>query len=695
MSFLTPLFWAGLGLLAIPIIIHLTQRQRSEVTPFPSLMFLRKVPFKTSNRRRIRHPLLFALRCLAVALLAAAFTRPFFEGGATAGGESARDVVILIDNSASLRHGGRWERAVDEARRVGADLAEGDRVSVVTFNERAEERLALTGDLLTLGATLDRLEPTDLGTRIASGLQLAGRILDESERADREVVLVTDFQRTGWDDQGRSRLPDGVMLTPISVAGEREANLAVADARFAGGVGGRFRIVARVTNMGDEPADAVPVSLELSGRAVATRSVDLGSRGAATVSFEDVPLPEGQIRGRISIPGDDLAIDDELRFMATAEPGLEVLILEGARGRTDRSLFVERALAIGDEPRVRPVRRPLGQLDGAWLASASAIILNDANLTDDGRASRIADWVEGGGALFVALGANANPGQWATAGADLLGGIAGGVEDRTSAGGVRISWLDYDHPIFELFATPRSGDFSEARFFRFRGFEPGAEASVIARFEGGEPALVEHVVGEGRVLVWMSTLDRFWNDLALQPVYLPFIHRSLLHATRYRDPQRWISAGDVLELGALVGGGSAAGAEAALQRDWILVDPDGGRNPIELVDGPNWIEFDRVGFYQIEELDAGTEPLTVAVNTPLAESDLAAVAPERIAGSVLGAGAGQGTSAGGVPAGDEDPTRRELWWFLLLAAAIVLVVESLVANRWTRRRPTSGLAEQS
>jgi hypothetical protein len=101
MSFLTPLFWAGLGLLAIPIIIHLTQRQRSEVTPFPSLMFLRKVPFKTSNRRRIRHPLLFALRCLAIALLAAAFTRPFFEGGATAGGESARDVVILIDNSAT------------------------------------------------------------------------------------------------------------------------------------------------------------------------------------------------------------------------------------------------------------------------------------------------------------------------------------------------------------------------------------------------------------------------------------------------------------------------------------------------------------------------------------------------------------------------------------------------------------------
>ncbi|MDH3734941.1 MAG: BatA domain-containing protein [Gemmatimonadota bacterium] len=695
MSFLTPLFWAGLGLLAVPIIIHLTQRQRSEVTAFPSLMFLRKIPFKTSNRRRIRHPLLFALRCLAIALMVAAFARPFVAGPGAVAGDSARDVVILIDNSASLRYDGRWDAALDEARSIAGGLAEGDRAALVTFNERAAEEMSLTGDLLTLGSAIDRLEPTDLGTRIEAGLQLAGRILDQSERADREVVLITDFQRTGWEDQGRSRLPDGVSLTPVSLAGDGDANLVVADARFSGGEGGRFRIVARVANMGDEPVQDLPVSLELSGRAVATRPLDIGPRGAATVSFDDVPLPEGQIRGRVSIPGDALALDDELRFMATAEPGLEVLILEGTRGRTDRSLFVERALAIGDEPRVRPVRRPATQLDPAWLVTASAIVLNDANVSDGGRATLLAEWVEAGGALFVALGANSDPGQWAAPAAALLGGQAGRVEDRTSTGGVRVSSLDYDHPIFEVFSTPRSGDFSEARFFRFRAFEPGDDARVLARFEAGEPALVEHVVGEGRVLVWMSTLDRFWNDLALQPVFLPFIHRSLMHATRYREPQRWVSAGDLVELGTLVGGGSAAGAEQALTKEWVLVTPEGDRAPVEIADGPTWIEFDQTGFYQVEELGASDEPLTVAVNAALPESDLAPVAPERILSSVVGAGAGQPPTDGGAVPAEDEPARRELWWFLLLAAALVLVAESVIANRWTRRRPTSGLARST
>ena len=69
MSLLAPALLAGLGLLIVPVLIHLTQRRRSEVTAFPSLMFLREIPFRATQRRRLRHPLLFALRCLALILI--------------------------------------------------------------------------------------------------------------------------------------------------------------------------------------------------------------------------------------------------------------------------------------------------------------------------------------------------------------------------------------------------------------------------------------------------------------------------------------------------------------------------------------------------------------------------------------------------------------------------------------------------
>ena len=62
---------------------------------------------------------------------------------------------------------------------------------------------------------------------------------------------------------------------------------------------------------------------------------------------------------------------------------------------------------------------------------------------------------------------------------------------------------------------------------------------MLARFDGGAPALLERRVGSGRVLLWASTLDLSWSDLPLKPVFLPFVHRvgaapRGLHASRRR-----------------------------------------------------------------------------------------------------------------------------------------------------------------
>ena len=79
----------------------------------------------------------------------------------------------------------------------------------------------------------------------------------------------------------------------------------------------------------------------------------------------------------------------------------------------------------------------------------------------------------------------------------------------------------------------------------------------------------------------------------------------------------------------------------------------------------------------------------------MTESDLASVATERVVEAVAGVAP---TAAGivgedGAAAEEETvPRRAELWWVLLLLAGLVLGAESVLANRWTRRRPVSGLA---
>ncbi len=115
MSFLSPLFFLGLATIVVPILVHLIQRERKRVIEFPSLMFIQKIPYQSVRRRRIRHWFLLLMRAAAIALFVAAFARPFFPGGsaaiAAAGGN--RELVILLDNSASMGYGDRWQRAVD------------------------------------------------------------------------------------------------------------------------------------------------------------------------------------------------------------------------------------------------------------------------------------------------------------------------------------------------------------------------------------------------------------------------------------------------------------------------------------------------------------------------------------------------------------------------------------------------------
>src|SRR5258707_4012280 len=84
MGFLTPAFLIGLSAIAIPILVHLIQRERKRVVEFPSLMFVRRIPYQSVRRRRIRHWFLLLMRAAAILLIVPAFAPPFFPAPAAA-----------------------------------------------------------------------------------------------------------------------------------------------------------------------------------------------------------------------------------------------------------------------------------------------------------------------------------------------------------------------------------------------------------------------------------------------------------------------------------------------------------------------------------------------------------------------------------------------------------------------------------
>src|SRR4051794_11066093 len=176
MSFLSPLFFAGLGAIAIPIIVHLIQRERKRVIHFPSLMFIRRIPYQSVRRRRIRHWLLLAMRAAALALIVLAFARPFFRQSALAAAAAAggaREVVILLDQSASMGYADHWQKAQDAARTIARGLGKDDRATLVLFGRNAEENMRATSDRTRLETAINAAKVTSAATRYGPALKLA------------------------------------------------------------------------------------------------------------------------------------------------------------------------------------------------------------------------------------------------------------------------------------------------------------------------------------------------------------------------------------------------------------------------------------------------------------------------------------------------------------------------------------------
>src|SRR5688500_2374323 len=223
MSFIAPLFFAALAALAIPVLIHLIQREKKQIIRFPSLMFVQKVPYRSVQRRRIHNWLLLCVRLAALTLIVLAFARPFFfrDNQAAGGGQGAREVVILLDQSYSIGYGDRWERARAAAYDAVNTLGPNDRGSIVLFSSNAEIALRSTaaGERERLTAAVAAAKPTAGSTRYAPALKVAGSVLAESPLPRREVILISDFQRGGWRGEEGARLPAGSTVTPITIGG--------------------------------------------------------------------------------------------------------------------------------------------------------------------------------------------------------------------------------------------------------------------------------------------------------------------------------------------------------------------------------------------------------------------------------------------------------------------------------------------
>ena len=661
MGFLAPWFLAGVAAIGLPFWIHLLRQYRSTPHPFSSLMFFERRTQSSIKHRKLRYLLLLSLRVALLILMALAFANPFItRTNANVGGRSM--LVIAVDNSFSMRYGDHLARARQEAQRALSNLHGGEPGQVLTVGSHIRFLTQPVEEVDQLRSAIASIQPSDERSSYGEFAR-ALRTVAQSSRMPLEVHFVSDMQKSSMPPAFADlHLAEGTTLVFHSVADKKQPNWMVESVTAPGKIFDpkKVRVEAVIAGIGTDAAKR-NVSLVLDNKILETKSVDVPANGRVTAEFLALDSPYGFHKGEIRIePGDSLRQDDSFSFAVERTDPHRVLFLHQA-GQTRGVLYYRTALESASDAGF--VLEPLAvdQAANQSLSKYAFVVLSDVSSLPAGLEDRLRVYVNGGGALLVALG----PASAALAKVPVFGEAV--QESRySSREGDRfqnVASVDPEHP-----AVRRANKFEGVQFYQVIRIDPG-KSRVIARLTDQTPLLLEKQIGEGRVLVFASTFDNISNDFPLHSSFLPFVEQTARYMSAEQERSTNVAIDSYIELR------SAKEQGASVE----VIDPDGKR-PLSLKDASTAQTFqvDRDGFYEIHRANGRQE--MVAVHADRRESDLTPVPPDTLE---LWRNTGRAVANPSAGSTDENHAKPwSLWRYALLLVLITAIIESLIASRY-------------
>jgi hypothetical protein len=698
MTFLNAALLAGMAALAVPLVIHLLSRRRFTPIPWGAMFLIEQVVRQNRRRVRLEQWILLLIRCAVPVLLALVMARPVITGWRTLAGDQPASAVIILDSSYSMAApaaaGGTAQEVADRAvRSILAGLPRGSEATLLVAG--GGSRAISVTEPENFEAVSADLGPANAPAAIAT----ARRLLEDAVNRRREIILVSDFQELNWSDSPVSAASAGdeelvTDLTFVRIDTAPTDNVLVEELALSpptAGAGRPVRVRAAVRNAGDREHRNVPVRLLIDGVMRDETRLNL-SRGATSeanfvIRFEAT----GTHTLEVSIDGDGLSADNNLRMAVDVPESLHVLLVGGSvdlpfpQNSTDFLSLALDPAAASQQVELSSLLRPevvsAGQLTGRALADARVVILANIQELTVQQLTLLREFVRNGGGLIVFPGDRANIAFYNDQ--DLF--PARLMSLRGDSGDTRIVEPPYAHAALLPWNDPGNGRLGEASIQRWYSLQPKTSASTVVTFETGEPFLIEQELGQGVVLMAATSAGSDWSDLPLRASFLPLVQQLAGYAASRSMPPRTVWAGQPL----------AMFIDPDDVQDLFILTPAGARHPISatLDRERTLIRFADTaapGYYHVFAAGREDEPLaTFAVNAPREESDLARLPDAGLEGLSRSLGAAVVAGGEGYASLDRDRRFGRETWRWIWGGVLALLFTELLLQGWFGRRGTS------
>jgi len=692
MTFLNP--WAlGIGAAAVslPVVIHLLTRPRPVRLPLSTIKFVFEAVQQKRAVFKLRDWIVLALRMLAVCLLAWAFARPLTGAkpliAATAPpGSTAR--VVIVDQSQSMAAVSGGSAAFDRARPVAAKfLAYQPSLQANLILVAARARSTFAGMSANVGAMREELETAkpraerlDVQAALNTAAEMLSKVPNDTRR---ELVVISDFQRTNWVSADFSPLPKGTLIQLESVAAKQTpANMAITRVSARGRVeqGRDVQLEADVANFSPTPRQA---TVEVTfGQSIERLSGLCPPGVTTTLSAHTILRDAGWQMGQARLVGidDALPADDTrpLVLHVRPMPTYALITREPATPRPTSSHFLERALVphkSDDASKAEHVVRidPL-KFDRDAISRAAAIVLDHPGKLPQEQIVLLAGLLRRGRGVFYVAAEPADATNLKAladaAGADLKMPVEFqpppvGKERRD----LFLAEVKRDQPPFDEFGETLPAVIGKLRFnggLASRRLETGLIDEVLATYSDRSACLVVTSCGAGALAVLNADLTT--SSLPGSTLFVPLVGETIGRLLSQHHEQA-IQCGEPMTAYLPTDAGAVAGLELV------------GENPSTEEIGSLIEEGGSVlwrcpqapppGVYRVKRGDATVFAIASAI--PAQESDLATLDPALFTTRLSG-----GRAVNYQASADSQDQKDDAWALILVWCSACVLGELVV-----------------
>ena len=386
------------------------------------------------------------------------------------------------------------------------------------------------------------MRPSYQTTDIGHSLKKAAYLLKTAKNKNKKLILFTDLDKNGWDKEIISEIKSlsqiNLQIYNFSTLSLKQNQVAVESVQTQQEFlahSNILKIKTKIKNLSKEN-QRFSVSLILDKKLEKEVLLEIQAEQAISKVFT-IPLRKrNPIQGEIKVGNDVLPVDNRRYFSHHPNQNIKVLIVDGDPGSVthqSESFYLERALNPFSVSfsHIDPTISTLSELPLRKLSDFSVVILANVRKLPIDYELVLEDFVLHGGALILGMGDQIDAKYYNEKLGNLLPVTLEAIQNINTT---HLLFKNIKHPVMQAFSKKTIEEMEEIAFNSIYTVQikNDKKFKVATWFTNKNPAVIETDAGKGKIVLFLSSLDRAWNEFPIQPTFLPWTQRWTQYVAR-------------------------------------------------------------------------------------------------------------------------------------------------------------------